>query len=147
MVVTLWALPGTRRGWPLIAMLAAVVIVGGCIDIVGNLNVVDAIDGASWNDAEAQEFGPSRSGFDSGHDLAGTGSRIVEVVAIALALVLAVFRAVSWPVAIASAVVSFVWPPHLAPGFGVAVIGIALLVAKTARSVRLDATRSWTTKS
>lgn len=130
MALTIWALPGNRRGLPLVALLASIVIVGGAITAVGNLNVVDAMEGESWTDAQAQEFGPSRAGFETGHDLAGTGTRIVEVGAITLALVLAALRAVTWPVAMGSALLSFVWPPHLAPGFGLIVLGVALLIAK-----------------
>jgi hypothetical protein len=75
--------------------------------------------------------------------------RIVEVGAIALALVLAAFRAVSWPVAIGSAVLSLVWPPQLAPGFGLIVVVIALVVAKNRgeRSARRDEARDASSSS
>lgn len=130
MALILWALPGTRRGWQVMTILAAIVIGGGVITVVGNLDVVDAMAGQSWTDAEAQELGPSRPGFEDGHDLAATGARVVGAAAIAVALVLVISRAVSWPVAVGSVVLTVLWPPYLAPGFGLTVVGTALLLAK-----------------
>jgi hypothetical protein len=69
-----------------------VIVVGAVIDVTGTLQVVDAIGGASWNDAQADRLGPSRPGFESGHDLAGLGMSVVVAGAVAFAPVMAFTR-------------------------------------------------------
>src|SRR5688500_16922710 len=78
MALTMWALPRNHRGLPVVALLTVILVAGGAITAVGNLDVVNAIAGESWSDAEAQELGPARAGFERGHDLAATGARVVS---------------------------------------------------------------------
>lgn len=106
------------------------IVVGGVIDTMGNLGVIDAIGDATWNDADAGRLGPALPGFDEGHELAGLGMTIVTWAAIAFAAVMALTRNVHPVTALASAAVIFVFPPWLAPGFGLIVLVVALLRRK-----------------
>jgi hypothetical protein len=130
LALMIWALPERDRRRPLIWIAALVIVVGGVIDTIGNLEVVDAIGDATWNDAEAQRIGPTRPGFEEGHDLAGLGMSIVTGGAIAFAAAMALTRNLHPVAALASAALSFVFPPWIAPGFGLIVIVVGLLRKK-----------------
>jgi drug/metabolite transporter (DMT)-like permease len=127
-----WALPERERRRPLIWIAALVIVVGAVIDVTGNLQIVDAIDGASWNDAQTDRLGPSLPGFESGHDLAGLGMSVVVVGAVAFGSD-GVYpqRASGDRIGICSA--EFVVPTLDAPGFGLIVIVIAVLRASNRR--------------
>jgi type IV secretory pathway TrbD component len=127
LAVMIWALPKRSRSHPLIWLAALMIVVGGVIDVIGNLEVVDAIGDATWNDAEAQRLGPAQPGFEEGHDVAERGMRIVSAGAVVFAGVMAVTRNVHPVTALASAGLSLVFPPWLAPGFGLIVILVAVL--------------------
>ena len=68
--VLLWALPGRGRRDLLLWLLLAAAIASCLVVLAGNVRVIDAIGGATWNDAQASQLGPTRPGFESGHDLA-----------------------------------------------------------------------------
>ncbi len=126
LAVIFWALPRDRR--PMLAWVAALVIlVGVGLVTVGNLQVVDAIGDEAWNDAQAERLGPSRPGFDEGHDLASVGMWIVVAGAVAFAVILMVIGAIARLAGILSIGISLVFPPWIAPGFGLVVVAIALL--------------------
>ena len=72
--VLLWALPGRGRRDPLLWLLLAAAIASCLVVLVGNVRVIDAIGGATWNDTQASQLGPTRPGFESGHDLAELGA-------------------------------------------------------------------------
>ena len=54
--------------------LLATAIASCLVVLVGNIQVVEAMDGATWTDARAGQLGPARAGFASGHDLAQLGA-------------------------------------------------------------------------
>jgi hypothetical protein len=133
LAVMVWALPQRERRRPLIWVAALVICVGSVIDATGNLRIVDAIGGAPWNDAQAERLGPSRPGFEDGHDLAALGMSVVVAGAVGLSAVMAFTRNVHPLTAFGSAALSWVFPPWLAPGFGVVVIAIAVLRERNRR--------------
>jgi len=134
LAVILWALPSPRgRLATALSWGAALAIaVGSILVATGNLQVVHAINGASWSDAQAARLGSSRPGFDAGHDLVALGTTVMQYAAIAFALVVTfVARAVSYAVGLAAAALTFVFPSQINPAAGLPVLGIALLVRKS----------------
>jgi hypothetical protein len=135
LAVMFWTLPRDRR--PMLAWIAALVILVGVVfDTAGNLQVVDAIGGESWSDAQTERLGPSRPGFDEGHDLASVGMWIVVAGAIAFAVIMMVIGAIGPLPGILSIGISLVFPPWIAPGFGLVVVAIALLAKGKAENER-----------
>jgi hypothetical protein len=131
--VLLWVLPGGGRGDPLLWLLVAAAI-GSCLVVmVGNVRVVDAIGDDDWTDAQASALGPSRPGFESGHDLAmmGAGGSVLATMLIAVLL----WRRglVSAYVAGAAAALSLLFPYWIFPGFGILVLAISAVVARSRR--------------
>ncbi|CAN5611132.1 hypothetical protein BH24ACT26_BH24ACT26_09070 [soil metagenome] len=130
LALMIWALPHKDRYYPLIWIAALVIVVGGVIDTIGNLQVIDAIGDAAWSDAQAERLGSARPGFEEGHDLAGVGMSIITAGAIAFAAAIALTRNVRPVTALASAALTFVFPAWIGPGFGLIVIVVALLRRK-----------------
>ena len=126
----IWVIPSPDRRHPLIWVAVLAILVGGVIDVMGNLQVIDAIGDASWNDAQAERLGARRPGFEEGHDLAATGTLIITAGAILFAAAMALTRNVHPVTALASAALTFVFPPFIAPGFGLIVLVVALLRKK-----------------
>jgi hypothetical protein len=120
-LILLWLLAGDRRR-PLVLLGTSLWLAGLVGVLVGNVRVVDAIGSANWSDAEASVLGPSRPGFESGHDLADVASLLA--VAGALVVVGAVWRVgrVSTRVAIVSAALCVLTPPWIFPGAGVIIL-------------------------
>jgi type IV secretory pathway TrbD component len=137
LAVVLWALPPDRRKGPewttVLVLVVAVIVAGIAVDVAGNPRVVDAIGDSAWNDTQVEALGPSRLGFESGHDLAGQGMWIIVAGAIALALVMIAVRAVRPLTGAASCALSLVFPPWIAPGFGIVVVTVAGLRARNRR--------------
>jgi hypothetical protein len=138
--VLLWALPGRGRRDPLLWLLLAAAIASCLVVMVGNVRVVDAIGGATWNDTQASQLGPTRPGFESGHDLAELGAWGAVLATMVVAGLLWLRRLVSAKVAVAAAVVSLVFPSFIAPGAGMVVLAVAAVVAR-ARDLRLAGSR------
>jgi hypothetical protein len=67
--VLVWALPGRGRRDLMLWLLLAAAIASCLVVLAGNVRVIDAIGDATWNDAQASQLGPTRPGFESGHDL------------------------------------------------------------------------------
>jgi hypothetical protein len=138
--VLLWALPGRGRRDPLLWLLLAVAI-GSCLVVMaGNVRVIDAIGGATWSDTQASQLGPTRSGFESGHDLAQLGAWGAVLATMLVAGLLWLRRLASAKVAAAAAAVSLVVPYFIAPGAGVVVLAVSAAVAR-ARDLRLARSR------
>jgi hypothetical protein len=138
--VLLWALPGRGRRDPLLWLLLAAAVASCLVVMVGNVRVVDAIGGATWNDTQASQLGPTRPGFESGHDLAELGAWGAVLATMVVAGLLWLRRLVSAKVAVAAAVVSLVFPNFIAPGAGMVVLAVAAVVAR-ARDLRLAGSR------
>ena len=60
--VLLWALPGRGRRDLLLWLLLGAAIASCLVVLAGNVRVIDAIGGATWNDAQASQLGPTRPG-------------------------------------------------------------------------------------
>jgi hypothetical protein len=129
--VLLWALPGRGRRDPLLWLLLAAAVAGCLVVLVGNVRVVDAIGGATWNDTQASQFGPTRPGFASGHDLAELGAWGAVLATMLVADLLWLRRLVAAKVAVAAAAVSLVVPHFIAPGAGMVVLAVAAAVARS----------------
>jgi hypothetical protein len=129
--VLLWALPGRGRRDRLLWLLLAAAITSCLVVLVGNVRVIEAIDGATWTDAQASQLGPARPGFESGHDLAQLGAWGAVLTAMLVAGLLWQRRLVSAKVAAAAAVVSLVVPSFIAPGAGMVVLVVSAAVAHT----------------
>jgi hypothetical protein len=138
--VLLWALPGRGRRDPLLWLLAVAAIASCVVVMVGNVRVIDAIGGATWNDTQASQLGPTRPGFESGHDLAELGAWGAVLATMLAAGLLWLRRLVSAKVAVAAAVVSLVFPHFIAPGAGMVVLAVSAAVARS-RDLRLAGSR------
>jgi hypothetical protein len=135
--VLVWALPGRgRRDRPLWLLLAAA-IASCLVVLVGNVRVIEAIDGATWTDVQASALGPARPGFVSGHDLAQVGAWGAVLATILAAGLLWQRRLVSAKVAAAAAAVSLVVPSFIAPGAGIVVLAVSAAVAHARGNRRL----------
>jgi hypothetical protein len=104
----------------------ATVVVGLVVMTAGNLRVARSIWRTSYGDEEVAQIGSGFSGFDSGHDLAGTGGSVVLLGGVAFALVLGFSRRVGVVAALAGVVLSFI-PAWLIPGLGVVFLLAVLL--------------------
>jgi hypothetical protein len=121
----LWSAPSARRyattwllGLGLAAMLA--------LTLVGNLMVVNAIEGTNWTDAQAASLGPAHSGFEAGHTLAGIGMWGAAAATLAIGLYLFWRHLLTRNQVIAASVVSLLIPPFIIPGAGLFVSAGAL---------------------
>jgi hypothetical protein len=108
--VLLWALPRRARRDPWLWLLTAAAIAGCLVVMAGNVRVIDAIGGAAWSDTQASQLGPTRPGFESGHDLAEVGAWGAELATMLAAGLLWVRRLASATVAAAAAAVSLFSP-------------------------------------
>jgi hypothetical protein len=138
--VLLWALPGRGRRDPLLWLLLAAAIVSCLVVLAGNVRVIDAIAGATWSDTQASQLGPTRPGFESGHDLAALGAWGAVLATVLAAGLLWRRGLASAKVAAAAAALSLVIPYFIAPGAGVVVLAVSAAVAH-ARDLRLARSR------
>jgi hypothetical protein len=127
--VLLWALPGRGRRDPLLWLLLAAAIASCLVVLAGNVRVIEAIDGATWTNAQASQLGAARPGFESGHDLAQLGAWGAVLATMLTAGRLWQRRLVSAKVAAAAAVVSVVVPSFIAPGAGMVILAVSAAVA------------------
>jgi hypothetical protein len=134
--VLLWALPGRGRRDLLLWLLLAAAIASCLVVLAGNVRVIDAIGGATWNDTQASQLGPTRPGFESGHDLAELGAWGAVLATMLAAGLLWLRGLVSAQVAVAAAVVSLMFPHFIAPGAGVVVLAVSVVVARSRRPAR-----------
>jgi hypothetical protein len=135
--VLVWALPGRGRRDLLLWLLLGAAIVSCLLVLAGNVQVIDAIDGATWSDTQASQLGPARPGFESGHHLAARGAWGAVLATILAVGLLWRRRLVSAKVAAAAAMVSLVVPYFIAPGAGVVVLAVSAAVARSRRDLRL----------
>jgi hypothetical protein len=134
--VLLWALPGRGRRDLLLWLLVVAAIASCMVVMVGNVRVSDAIGGATWNDTQASQLGPTRPGFESGHDLAELGAWGAVLATMLAAGLLWLRSLVSARVAGAAAALSLVFPHFIAPGVGMVVLAVSAAVAHS-RGLRL----------
>ena len=134
--VLLWALPGRGRRDLLLWLLLAAAIASCLVVLAGNVQVIDAIGGATWSDTQASQLGPARPGFESGHDLAALGAWGAVLATMLVAGLLWLRGLVSAQVAVAATVVSLVFPHFIAPGAGVVVLAVSVVVARSRRPAR-----------
>lgn len=138
--VLVWALPGRGRRDLVLWLLLAAAIASCLVVLAGNVRVIDAIGDATWNDAQASQLGPTRPGFESGHELAALGAWGAVVATMLVAGLLWRRGLASAKVAAAAAVVSLVFPYFIAPGAGVVVLVVSAAVARS-RDLRLARSR------
>ncbi len=126
LAVMIWAAP-RRRAWVLGALgVAALVTVVGCgITLAGNLAVIEVASAEQWTEAEA--VAATSPAVQDGHDQTSTGMWTVVGGAVAFAAILLATKAVGLAAGISSIVLSLIFPPWIAPGFGLVVVAIALL--------------------
>ena len=138
--VLLWALPGRGRRDLLLWLLLGAASASCLLVLAGNVQVIDAIDDATWSDTQASQLGPARPGFESGHDLAALGAWGAVLATILAAGLLWRRQLASAKVAAAAAMVSLVVPYFIAPGAGVVVLAVSATVARSRRDLRLAPT-------
>ncbi|MFN2489247.1 MAG: hypothetical protein ABR529_05860 [Actinomycetota bacterium] len=128
LAVMFWALP-RRRAWVrgLLGIAALVVLVGCGITLAGNLKVIDAASAQGWTEAEAEAVEETLPGVQEGHDQTSSGMWTVVWGAVAFAAILMATKALGLAAGISSIVLSVIFPPWIAPGFGLVVVAIALL--------------------
>jgi hypothetical protein len=134
--VLLWALPGRGRRDPVLWLLLATAIASCLVVLAGNVRVIAAIGAATWNDTQASQLGPTRPGFESGHDLAELGAWGAVLATMLVAGLLWLRGLVSARVAVAAALVSLVFPHFIAPGAGLVVLVISVAVTRWRRLAR-----------
>ena len=130
--VIVWVSASVRRR-PAVWAIGLVLSAGLVLRLVGDLRVVNAINGEIWSDAQADVLGPARAGFSSGHDMTQVGSLIAVLATVVLALILRARRQVGHRVAVAAIVVSVVIPYFIIPGAGIVVLAVALCVDRFRR--------------
>jgi hypothetical protein len=135
--VLLWALPGRGRRDRLLWLLLAAAIASCLVVLVGNVRVIEVIDGATWTDSQASQLGPARPGFESGHDLAQLGAWGAVLATLLAAGLLWRRRLVSAKVAAAAAAVSLLVPSFIAPGAGIVVLAVSAALAHARGDRRL----------
>ena len=135
--VLLWALPSRGRRDRLLWLLLAAAIASCLVVLVGNVRVIEAIDGATWTDAQANQLGPSRPGFESGHDLAQLGAWGAVLATMLTAGLLWQRWLVSAKVAAVATLVSLVVPSFIAPGAGIVVLAVSAALAHARGDRRL----------
>lgn len=59
--VLVWALPGRGRRDLLLWLLLGAAIASCLLVLAGNVQVIDAIDGATWSDTQASQLGPGET--------------------------------------------------------------------------------------
>lgn len=131
--VLVWALPGRGRRDLVLWLLLAAAIASCLVVLAGNVRVIDAIGDATWNDAQASQLGPTRPGFESGHDLAERGAWGAVLATMLAAGLLWLRGLVSARVAAAAALVSLVFPHFIAPGAGLVVLAASVAVTRSRR--------------
>jgi len=128
LAVMFWALP-RRSTWVrgLLGIAALVILVGCGITLAGNIKVIDVASAQGWTEAQAEALEETLPGVREGHDQASTGMWMVVGGAAAFAAILTATKAVGLGAGISSIVLSVIFPPWIAPGFGLVVVAIALL--------------------
>jgi hypothetical protein len=137
LAVVAGAVLARRRLNVLLVALLAVVAVGLVLEAVGNQRVAASIWQTSYGDEEAAAIGPSFEGFESGHELAGTGDMLVVLGGLAFALALGALRRVGPGVTVAGVVLSL-FPPWILPAVGTVLL-LAFLLRGSRRAVRSEA--------
>ncbi len=117
--IVLWATPAARRQLDVLlalgAWLAAEVVV-----LVGNVRVIDTLVDAGYGDA------PTATVPDiADHGLAGLGMQLAVAAAILAAGAMWRRKHVGVAAAVGSVLLSLIFPPWIAPGFGMVVIVVA----------------------
>ena len=116
--VIVWALPAPIRRrpglWVLLGLIAATAIVNAS----GNLEVVDAIGDEDWSLETVDVLGPTRDGFEEGHQRGEQGGLAGVVVAGALAVWLWARGVISRRLAFGAVVMSVLFPYWIFPGAG-----------------------------
>ena len=117
LVVIMWATPEARRlikVWLLAGLLAT----SSLVVMFGNLQVVKAIAGESWSNEQANAFGPTRPGFETGHSIVQLGEIAGAVTLLMLIMALRAHGIMRTRPAIGAAVLAFL---------GLALPGLGLL--------------------
>lgn len=137
LAVMFWSL-GRRPGWVLgLLGIAALVILVGCgITLAGNLKVIDVASAQEWTDAEAEAVEETVPGVQEGHDQTSTGMWTIVGGAVAFAAILMATKAVGLVAGISAIVLSVIFPPWIAPGFGLNIVAIVLLRDRERRERR-----------
>ena len=131
--VLVWALPSHARRRGELWLFVVSILTGALFVMIGNLRVVNAIGGDSWNNEQADRLGPLRSGFTSGHDLAQRAAWLMVVVVALFSVWLWRRRVVSGGVAVSAIVVSVVFPSWVFPGAGLVVLVVAAIALRARR--------------
>jgi hypothetical protein len=139
-ITILWAAPRTRRQ-PAVLLAAAAWLAAVGAFSVGNLQVVDAIDGADWTADEADRLGADAPGFESGHDLAELAAPLALLAAILLTVVLWRRAHVGTRASIAAIGMSVLIPFFLIPGAGVVALAAATCWRRHARDTTTERVR------
>jgi UPF0716 family protein affecting phage T7 exclusion len=128
-----WALPGRVRDRPGLWVLLAFVAVAAAVNAQGNLQVVEAIGDEDWSLEDVDVFGPTRDGFEEGHDRAEQGGLAGVVAAGAVIVWLGARRVISGRLCIGGVVACLFFPYWLFPGFGLVVVAGFLVVRRVRR--------------
>jgi len=117
------------------AVFVVAALVGLAIAEVGNLVVAGAIWATRYGDAEVGAMG-GVAGIDSGHNMEGTGERIVWVAGLLFVIAAAVLRKIPVLVAVIGILLSLI-PPWLLPGIGITFVLAYLLSDRVTERERL----------
>ncbi len=130
-----WGLPDPVRRRPGLWVLLALVAVAAAFNARGNMQVVDAIGDEHWTLEDVDSLGPTRDGFEAGHDRAEQAALAGVVAASALAVWLGFRRVITPRLCVGAVVACVLFPFWIFPGLGMAIIAGVLVVRRVRRDL------------
>jgi hypothetical protein len=130
-----WALPDPERRQPVLWVLIALVALAGAVNANGNMLVVDAIGDEHWTLDTVDVLGPTRDGFESGHERAEQGALGGVVAAAALVIWLGFRRVISVRLCVGAVVACVLFPYWVFPGLGIVVVAGVLVTRRVRREL------------
>jgi hypothetical protein len=135
LVVIVWALPTAERRRPGLWGLIAVVAIAGVVNAHANILVVDAIGDETWSIDTVNALGPTREGFDEGHQRGEQAALVGTLAAGGLVVWLGFRRVISRRLCVGAAVSCVLIPYWLFPGFGMVVVAGVLVTRRVRREL------------
>jgi hypothetical protein len=130
-----WALPATERRRPMLWALLGLVALAALVNARANLMVVDAIGDEDWSIDVVNALGPTREGFEEGHELGERAALAGVAAAGALVVWLRFRRVISTRLCVGALVACVVFPFWVFPGFGLVVVAGVLVTRRVRREL------------
>ena len=125
--------------WHAFVALAAIEV-GLVVGVLGNVRVARSLWATSYDDVEAATVGPTRAGYEWGHDVVDRGDLLVVAGALGLAASLALSHRIGPVMGATWGVLAF-FPPFIYPALSALVLLASLFALGPERGERLWAER------